>query len=191
MGQPCVRAAVYSLPRPDLGRRHLVCEQTKLTGFHLDVWDAAKNKGVGAAPSGSWLFRKLVVPSKAAGVWDVTAVLLLGRYPPGPESSPSPVRCPCPPWVHRNGWPALHGDLGSIRSLMPRVVPRCAHRENGDLRSGSKLVSGCNLTLPLVAACSCAQNLSQKACVLQSYAPSPRASQDNATEYDLHSKKDQ
>ena len=45
------------------------------------------------------------------------------------------------------------------------------------LCSGSKLVSTCNLTLPLVAACSCA-------CVLQSYAPSPRASQDNAIEYE-------
>ena len=53
----------------------------------------------------------------------------------------------------------------------------CASEEWGFayiLRSGSKLVSACNLTLPLVAACSCA-------C---SYAPSPRASQDNAIEYE-------
>ena len=42
------------------------------------------------------------------------------------------------------------------------------------LRSSSKLVSACNLTLPVLAACSCA-------C---SYAPSPRASQDNANEYE-------
>ena len=42
------------------------------------------------------------------------------------------------------------------------------------LRPGSNFLSSCNLTLPLVAACSCA-------C---SYAPSPRASQDNAIEYE-------
>ena len=45
------------------------------------------------------------------------------------------------------------------------------------LRSGTVAASSyraCNLTLPLVAACSCA-------C---SYAPSPRASQDNAIEYE-------
>ena len=53
----------------------------------------------------------------------------------------------------------------------------CASEEWGFayiLRSGSKLVSACNLTLPLVAACSCA-------CVLRA---SPRASQDNAIEYE-------
>ena len=75
------------------------------------------------------------------------------------------------------------GSAGAGRQAVLTAVicfGLCASEEWGFaymLRSGSKLVSACNLTLPLVAACSCA-------CVLQSYAPSPRASQDNAIEYE-------
>ena len=72
------------------------------------------------------------------------------------------------------------GSAGAGRQAVLTAVicfGPCASEEWGFaymLRSGSKLVSACNLTLPLVAACSCA-------C---SYAPSPRASQDNAIEYE-------
>jgi len=72
------------------------------------------------------------------------------------------------------------GSAGAGRQAVLTAVicfGLCASEEWGFaymLRSGSKLVSACNLTLPLVAACSCA-------C---SYAPSPRASQDNAIEYE-------
>ena len=72
------------------------------------------------------------------------------------------------------------GSAGAGRQAVLTAViclGLCASEEGGFaymLRSGSKLVSACNLTLPLVAACSCA-------C---SYAPSPRASQDYAIEYE-------
>jgi hypothetical protein len=102
-----------------------------------------------------------------------------------PRPLPLPaVGAPGPEWMasasRRSG---IH--LFAHAPNRPQV---CASEKMGIcVHSGSKLVSGWNLTLPLVAACSCAQ----KACVLQSYAPSPRASQDNAIECDLHSKKDQ
>ena len=108
-----------------------------------------------------------------------------------PQRSHAPAACEPP---HSGAWPlyvfsakwsakcyAPHS--GSARAGRQAVLTAvicfglCASEEWGFayiLRSGSKLVSTCNLTLPLVAACSCA-------C---SYAPSPRASQDNAIEYE-------
>ncbi len=73
------------------------------------------------------------------------------------------------------------GSAGAGRQAVLTAVicfGLCASEEWGFaymLRSGSKLVSACNLTLPLVAACSCA-------CVL--VRAFPAASQDYAIEYE-------
>jgi hypothetical protein len=109
-----------------------------------------------------------------------------------PQRSHAPAACEPP---HSGAWPLYvfsakwsakcyaPPHLSSARAGRQAVLTAvicfglCASEEWGFayiLRSGSKLVSACNLTLPLVAACSCA-------C---SYAPSPRASQDNAIEYE-------
>ena len=109
-----------------------------------------------------------------------------------PQRSHAPAACEPP---HSGAWPLyavppkrsakcyapLHsGSAGEAVLTAVICFGLCSSEEWGFaciLRSGSKLVPACNLTLPPVAACSCA-------CVLQSYAPSPRASQDNAIEYE-------
>ena len=97
-----------------------------------------------------------------------------------PQRSHAPAACEPP---HSGAWPLYvfsakwsakcyapphSGSAGAGRQAVLTAVicfGLCASEEWGFayiLRSGSKLVSACNLTLPLVAACSCA-------CVLRAF----------------------
>ena len=154
------------------------------------VWGGTPHFGSGMKTASAALFWHLPVPGDCALAHARGVVAGLAqtfrprracdRRRMDPQRSHAPAACEPP---HSGAWPLYvfsakwsakcyapphSGSAGAGRQAVLTAVicfGLCASEEWGFayiLRSGSKLVSACNLTLPLVAACSCA-------CVLRAF----------------------